>query len=145
MTKWPQSRARKWRKFWTALRGRRNHVAPSQSKPTPRYQLANLEERLLMWRLSDAGLSARAVGRRIHRDHHTVLRHLQAEWGEDLALSLALRGMADEAREMAWRLKESNTIGSDVEKFLATHRAWITFERDRVNRIADEVLTRRSA
>ena len=98
-----------------------------------------------MWRLAESGLSARAVSRRVNRDHHTVLRHLQQEWGEELALGLALRGKSDEAREMVERLGNSDSFGAEVEKYVATHRAWLNFERKRVNKIGEEVLTRRSA
>jgi hypothetical protein len=146
MPTWPQSKARKFRKFFVAVYGRRRLVrrkAGSSASREPAYRRPNLDERLDMWRLAGDRVSARGIGRRLGRDHHTVRRHLQAEWGHDLALSLGVCGRAIDAREMLARLGSTDEFKAEVEWVIDTHRAWSTRERQRFNATASAVLNRR--
>jgi len=56
-----------------------------------------------MWQSVRAGVSAREIGRRLLRDHHTVLRHTAASRVHDLVCDLAL---AEQFREARWLLKQ---------------------------------------
>jgi hypothetical protein len=51
-----------------------------------------------MWQSAQAGLSAREIGRRLSRDHYTVVRHTAASRFDDLVGDLALTGQFDQAR-----------------------------------------------
>lgn len=147
MPTWRQSKARKWRRFWFALHGRRRLVrgrAASSASREPAYRRPDHDQRLEMWRLAGDRMSARSIGRRLGRDHHTVRRHLQAERGQDLALWLGVSGRAVEAREMLARLGSTDEFRMEVEWVIQTYLAWSTREREKLKAIASAVLHRRA-
>jgi hypothetical protein len=143
---WPISKARKWRKFNKELYGRRK---PDGWTPNPvvqpAYRRPSLDERFVMWRWAAQGLSARAVARRLGRDHHTVRRHLDPERGALLAVDLAIHGKRGAAREMVRHLGDAAAVSANVEDCLATFEAWVTWEQARIDRIANACLTRSTA
>jgi len=89
-----------------------------------------------MWRYANCGLSARAIGRKLGRDHHTVRRHLQPARGEELALNLAIYGRGAEARELVALLGGSPELGMEVENAIQASRAFIKSERERIEALA---------
>jgi hypothetical protein len=140
---WPISRTRKWRKFYKEMYGR---LKPEgwTPKPTvePAYRRPSISERFAMWNLAASGMSARAIGVQLFRDHHTVLRHLDPERGKQLALDLALHGKRGAAREMVQRLGNDAEFAARVEQCIATFERWANFERTRIATIADACLSR---
>jgi hypothetical protein len=132
-TKYPESYARRFRKWRVAHFGRRRPVRvrpvapawpvvvvsplpgcpalPEQPPPPapPTYRRVSWSEQLTMWQLHDQGLSAREIGRRLNpcRDHHTVARWLTPTRGLGLAQELALLGRRRDLRRMVSRLDGS--------------------------------------
>lgn len=97
-----------------------------------------LREQLRIWRLAEQGYSARAIGRQIRRDHHTVRRHLQSERVQLLAMKLALIGQNRKAREMGERLG----CREGIERLIIFGRE-LSAPRDRtIARLSADLLTR---
>ena len=78
------------------------------------------------WWASRNGLSARAIGRRFGRDHHTVLRALEPDRVAGMAERLALAGRECEALELATQLGDPALLAW-VEEMLGV----VTCLRDR--------------
>ncbi len=62
-------------------------------------------------------MSARAIARRFHRDHHTVLRALEPRRLESLAADLAFKGREYEAVELATQIGDPKLLAW-VERIL---------------------------
>jgi hypothetical protein len=127
----PDFKTRKWRRFLNETVGRRR-ADRLLGVAEPKYRRPSYQERLAMWRWAGLGASARQIGRHLRRDHHTVSRHLQPDWGEALALELALAGRRLDAREMVARLGSQGTFAAQVEEFIRTYDAWRRAEGARV-------------
>jgi hypothetical protein len=123
--------SRQWRRFLNETVGRRR-ADRLLGMPEPKYRRPSYQERLAMWRWAGLGASARQIGRHLRRDHHTVSRHLQQDWGEALALDLALTGRRLDAREMVARLGSHGAFAAQVEEFIRTYDAWRQAEGVRV-------------
>jgi hypothetical protein len=93
-----QRQMRKWLVSRFGRKARRSNIAVAV--PNREYRRPDLTERLLMWHLVRAGISAREIGRRLLRDHHTVVRHTAASRFQALVSDLALAGQFREARRL---------------------------------------------
>jgi hypothetical protein len=94
------SRARKVRKWLVAAFGRRRRAGSIGETRAKKYARPSALERLLIWRMARAHMSARSIGRSLGRDHHTVMRHAALGRLHDLAGALALAGYYPEARSL---------------------------------------------
>jgi hypothetical protein len=95
------SKRRQMRKWLVCVFGRRRQRQNIAVAARPaKYSRPDAVERLLILQLVQSGLSAREVGRRLSRDHHTVTRHAAPSRLDDLASALALAGHYPEARSI---------------------------------------------
>jgi hypothetical protein len=86
------------------------------------------------------GNSARAIGRKLSRDHHTVTRSLTANAGEELAFSLALMGAGPAAREVVGYMGGSEELLASVQEALFGYWAERGRHRLRLAQLALESL-----
>ena len=118
---WPQSRRRRSRKAFVAIFGRKQPSRPAGWQPKPKrvptYTRPGYSERLQYVRLSEEGWSAREIARWFHRDHHTVLRGLEPQRLEHLALNVAFRGWRYQAITLATHIGDPRLLAR-VEQIL---------------------------
>ena len=115
---WQQSRRRQFRKLVVAVIGRVRKYPLGYHRPPsrlPKYRRLHVDERLRMVRLRDRGHSARRIGRRLKRDHRTVLRVLTRPRLDKLTLALVNEGRFREAWKLAERLGDP-TLFSQIEE-----------------------------
>lgn len=70
-----------------------------------------------------------------------MLRHLERDRGEVLALGLALTGERGAARDMVRRLGSEPEFAAEVEKFIKNFEDFVLFEQRRIDNIANACLT----
>ena len=125
---WQQSRRRQMRRLVVAVIGRARQYPPGHARPPsrlPKYHRLHVDERRRILRLRDRGHSARRIGRRLKRNHRTVLRALTRSRLEKLELDLVNEGRFREAWKLAERLGDPALFSKIDERIESLAEAYV--------------------
>ena len=97
----------------TAMGRRRSGPSMRRRRHESSYTRPSAHEQIQIWQLHRQGLTARAIARRLKRDHHTVLRALDQERAANLAVALVVGGQAAQGLGLA-QLMDDPELEADL-------------------------------